>query len=93
MKRVVFRYRFKADCAAENEVLVPGLFDELARMTPGNVRYCSLKLGDGVSSVHIMEAAEGHPLADLSALSRRLWRKPATGASSTPIGAYRLFEV
>jgi hypothetical protein len=72
--------------------LVRGLFDELARMAPANVRYCSLKLGDGVSSVHIMEAAEGHLLADLSALSRRLRRKPATGARSTPIGAYRLFE-
>jgi hypothetical protein len=58
MKRVVLRYRFTADRAAENEVLVRGLFDELARMAPGNVRYCSLKLGDGVSSVHIMEAAE-----------------------------------
>jgi hypothetical protein len=65
----------------------------LREWRPDNVRYCSLKLGDGVSSVHIMEAAEGHPLADLSALSRRLWRKLATGASSTPIDEYRLFEV
>lgn len=73
MKRVVLRYRFAADRAAENEVLVCGLFDELARMAPANVRYCSLKL---------MEAAEGHLLADLSALSRRLRRKPATGARS-----------
>jgi hypothetical protein len=35
MKRVVFRYSFWADRAAENEVLVRGLFDELARMAPG----------------------------------------------------------
>jgi hypothetical protein len=72
MKRVVLRYRFTADRAAENEVLVRGLFDELARMAPGNVRYCSLKLGDGVSLSSHHGSGGGHPLADLSALSTRL---------------------
>jgi hypothetical protein len=67
MKRVLVRYRVKADLAAENEAFVKGVFEDLARTAPSGLRYSSLKLEDGVTFVHIMDAEAGATLTSLPA--------------------------
>ena len=70
MKRIIVRYKVKADRAAENERYITKVFEQLKREQPSGVRYASFKLDDGVSFVHIVsiETADGsNPLRELSA--------------------------
>jgi hypothetical protein len=53
MSNVMVRYKVKPERAAENEELVRGVYDELARDAPDGFRYATLVLEDGVSFVHI----------------------------------------
>ena len=53
MKRVVVRYKLKADRVLEHEDLIHKLFAELATARPAGLSYRALKLEDGVSFVHI----------------------------------------
>ena len=54
MRRLMVRYKIKADRVAENERYVAAVFEELRRnQTPG-LRYASFKLADGLSFVHIV---------------------------------------
>ena len=53
MRRVMVRYKVKADRAAENESYVKKVFEQLERERPAGVRYATFKLDDGVSFVHI----------------------------------------
>ena len=53
MKRVMVRYKVKADRATENERYIASVFEQLKREQPPGLRYASFKLGDGVSFVHI----------------------------------------
>jgi hypothetical protein len=70
MKRVMVRYRVKADRAAENERYIQAVFAELARARPAGLRYASFKAADGVSFVHIafVETADAsNPLTAVGA--------------------------
>lgn len=70
MKRVMVRYRVKADRAEENERYIRAVFEELARTKPAGLRYASFKLADGVSFVHVaqVDTADGkNPLFDIDA--------------------------
>jgi len=70
MKRMMIRYKVKADRATENERYISGVFEQLKREKPSGLRYAAFKLDDGVSFVHIVsiESADGSsPLNDLSA--------------------------
>jgi hypothetical protein len=70
MKRMMIRYKVKADRAIENERYITSVFEQLKRDTPSGVRYAAFKLDDGVSFVHIVsvETADGsNPLGALSA--------------------------
>ena|SRR5438477_1229973 len=96
MKRVLIRYRVKADRAAENEAFVRGVFEQLEQAALPGLRYSSLKLEDGVSFVHIMEAEAGATLTGLAAfksfselISDRCDDQP-TAMAFTPVGNYRL---
>jgi hypothetical protein len=98
MRYVMVRYRIKPDRVAENEALVRGVYDELARTQPAGFRYATLKLPDGVSFVHIAEAEEGqNPLSAVAAfqtfqegMGERCDEPPAV-TELTAIGSYRLF--
>ena len=70
MKRVMVRYKVKADRAAENESYITRVFEQLKGDQPPGLRYASFKLDDGVSFVHLvsLEATNGsNPLSTLSA--------------------------
>jgi hypothetical protein len=100
MKRMLVRYKVKAEYAAENETFIRDVFDALAQAAPPGLRYCSLKLDDGVSFVHIVETAtEDNPLNLLPAfraftaeIRARCQEQPvATGFE--PVGSYRIFTL
>lgn len=70
MKRMMVRYKVKADRAAENESYITKVFEQLKREQPSGLGYASFKLDDGVSFIHIVsiEGADGsNPLRELSA--------------------------
>ncbi len=47
MKRLMVRYKVKADRVAENERYVRQVFEQLERDRPAGLRYASFKLEDG----------------------------------------------
>ena len=54
MKRLMVRYKVRAERAAENERYIASVFEQLDRDRPPGLRYASFKLDDGVSFVHIV---------------------------------------
>src|SRR5262245_61175286 len=99
MKRMMIRYKVKADRAAENERYIEAVFEALERERPEGLRYGSFKLADGVSFVHLVsvEAADGvNPLATLPAfkaftaqIAERCEEAPVA-VELKEVGAYRL---
>jgi len=101
MKRVMVRYRVRADQAGENERYIGQVFAELEREQPAGLRYASFKLDDGVSFVHIasIETADGvNPLVALpsfkefSARIKDRCDEPPVTAELHEVGAYRLLS-
>ena len=100
MKRVMVRYKVKADRATENESYITKVFEQLKRDKPPGLRYVSFKLDDGVSFVHIvsLEAVDGsNPLGELSAFKaftaeiRDRCEEPPVAAELKEVGSYRFF--
>jgi hypothetical protein len=100
MKRVMVRYKVKADRAAENELYVRSVFEQLQRDRPPGLRYATFKLADGVSFVHIAshEAADGgDPLRKLAAFKaftaeiKDRCEDPPVVAELTEVGSYGFF--
>lgn len=100
MRRMMIRYKVKADRALENERYITGVFEQLKRENPSGLRYAVFKLDDGVSFVHIvsLEAADGsHPLNNLSAFKtftaeiQDRCEEPPVAADLNEIGSYALF--
>ena len=58
-KRVMVRYKVKADRAAENEKFIADVFEELKRGQPSGLHYAAFKLDDGVSFVHVVSEETG----------------------------------
>jgi hypothetical protein len=70
MRRVMVRYRVKADQVAANEALVRAVYEELRHAQPSGFRYATFKLDDGVSFVHIALVEDGgNPLAQIEAFN------------------------
>jgi len=100
MKRMMVRYKVKADRVAENERYITSVFEQLKREQPPGLRYASFKLDDGVSFMHIVsvETADGsNPLRELPAfkaftaeISDRCEAPPVT-ADLQEIGSYAVF--
>jgi hypothetical protein len=98
MKRVVVRYKVKADRLEEHEALVRNVFAELATARPAGLAYHALKLEDGVSFIHVatVSTADGqNPLSSLPAfkafvanIADRCEEKPVN-SPAIAIGAYR----
>jgi hypothetical protein len=66
MKQVMVRYKVKPERAAENEELVGGVYDELARTEPAGLHYATFQLDDGVSFVHLAMTETGDGPSPLS---------------------------
>jgi len=101
MKRVLVRYRVKADRAAENEAYVKKVFEELAQTAPGGIRYATFKLDDGVSFVHLasIETEDGsNPLGETAAFKafqaeiKDRCEEPPAAVDLNEIGSYRFFS-
>ena len=100
MKRVLVRYKVKADRAAENEAYIAKVFEQLKKEQPAGLRYASFKLADGVSFVHLasLETEDGsHPLGELAAFKtftshiKERCEEPPLATELAEIGSYRLF--
>lgn len=100
MKRIMVRYKVKADRAGDNETYVRAVFDALQAKSPPGFRYATFKLADGVSFVHIasVETADGsNPLLQLpefkafSESVRDRCEEPPVSVDITEVGSYRFF--
>lgn len=100
MKRMMVRYKVKADRAAENQAYIEQVFAELQRAAPVGLRYASFKQSDGVSFVHWVahETENEHtPLTQLPAfqafqagIKDRCEEQPVA-TELTEIGSYQFF--
>ena len=54
-KKVVVRYKLKADRVEENELFVKAVYRQLYERQPEGIHYATYKLSDGVSFVHILK--------------------------------------
>src|SRR5215467_1371601 len=98
MNRVMVRYRVKLEQAAENEVLVRAVYEELHETRPQGLRYATFKLDDGVTFVHLAEHdADGPnqltPLASFKGFQEDIAERcddPPIVSEVSTIGAYRL---
>jgi hypothetical protein len=100
MRRVMVRYKVKADHVATNEELVRAVYEELQRTQPAGLRYATFQLDDGVSFVHLasIETEDGHsPLSDVQAF-RQFQENIGARCDEAPvatelreIGSFRLF--
>jgi hypothetical protein len=100
MKRIMVRYRVKAEEAAQNRRFVEAVFAELRAAAPAGLRYASFVQPDGVSFVHIasVETADGgNPLTASAAfkafqagIKDRCDEQPVA-VELQEVGAYRMF--
>ena len=100
MKRVMVRYKVKADRAGENETFIKAVFEQLRRESPAGLRYASFKQPDGVSFVHIasIETIDGsNPLGELAAFKAFIAEikarcdEPPVAVELDEIGSYQFF--
>ena len=100
MRRVMVRYRVKADKAEENVAYVMKVFEELHAQQPDGLRYATFRLDDGVSFIHFasIETDDGtNPLAATDAFKEfQKEIKDRCEEGPTPVdlhtvGAYRAF--
>lgn len=101
MKRVIVRYKVKADRAAENVEFVKNVFAELTASAPADLRYATFQADDGVSFTHIasIETADGsNPLAATAAFKKfqaEIKDRCEIPPAPTPvelIGSYRFMD-
>ncbi len=95
MRRVMVRYRVKADRVAEHEALIRAVFDELATTSPAGIRYGAWKLPDGLSFVHVaFVEAESNPLNAIAAFAaftekiKERCDEPPTTVDLASVGMY-----
>ncbi len=100
MKRVMVRYKLKADRVEENEQLVRNVYEGLRQAAPDGLRYATFKLEDGVSFVHVasIETDGSNPLPQLPAFQafqagiKERCEEPPAAVDLTEIGSYRFFN-
>ncbi len=91
----MIRYKTRPDAANENARLVAAVYAALAEADPGEFRYITYRLSDGVTFVHVAHhEGETNPLSSLSAfaefqkdLANRCVEPPQPMAA-TIVGAY-----
>ena len=95
-KTVIVRYRTHPEAAEENARLVEGVFTSLAEVDPGELKYTTYRLADGVTFVHVAHLfGTENPLATLPTfvefqreLPQRCVEPPAS-SEATVVGSYR----
>jgi hypothetical protein len=95
-RTLVIRYKTRPDAADENSRLVEAVYASLAALNPGDFRYATYRLADGVTFVHIAEqAGPDNPLTTLPAfaefqrgLAERCVEPPAP-SEATVVGSHR----
>ena len=101
MKRIMVRYKVKAEKAEENENYIKNVFDELNQSRPDGLRYASFKLEDGVSFVHIasIETESGDNPLSLSSAFKSFQENIKDRCEELPvavdlhtIGSYRFLD-
>ncbi len=101
MKRILVRYKVKADRAAENEGYIKKVFEELKQTGPDGIRYASFKQNDGLSFVHFasIETEGGdNPLTETQAFKafvadiKDRCEEPPVAVDLNEIGSYRFFD-
>ena len=97
MRRVLVRYKVKADRAQENITFIQKVFDELIDSQLEGVRYAAFKQSDGVSFVHLASIeTDGNPLAQTQAFKafqaqlRDRCEVPPAVEELEMIGSYRM---
>ena len=94
-KNVIVRYRTRPDTAEENACLVEDVYTALAELEPGDFRYTTYRLADGVTFVHVAHVeGTANPLPTLPAfadfqreLAQRCDEQPAP-MEATVVGSY-----
>ena len=101
MKRVLVRYKVKADKAQQNIEYIQEVFSALDKSKPEGLRYASFKLEDGLSFIHIasIETEDGeNPLLsydEFKAFTQDIasrCEEPPIASTAETIGNYRVFE-
>jgi len=93
-RAVVVRYRTRPDTADDNERLIKAVFEELAAVRPGGIRYFTVRV-DETTFVHTaVFDSDANPLDDLpafqtftSGIRDRCEEPPATAARRL-VGSY-----
>ena len=96
-RNVIVRYRTHPEAADENARLVEEVYAALAEADPGDFRYTTYRLADGVTFLHLAEQ-EGpdNPLTMLpafAAFQRDLQERcaePPAPSEATVVGSYGL---
>ena len=101
MKRLIVRYKVKADRADENQKYIRNVYEELHRISPSGLRYVTFRLIDGVSFVHIVSVEtdnDSNPLIEIPAfksfnagINERCEEQPVL-TEMTEVGSYRFLE-
>jgi hypothetical protein len=101
VKRMMVRYKVKADRAGENIGYARAVYDQLARERPAGLRYATFKLDDGVSFVHIVSHETDDDSSPLTAqaafqafvaeISERC-EEPPVSTELHEIGSYAFFD-
>jgi hypothetical protein len=94
-RNVIVRYRTRPDAADENVRLVEAVYAALAETDPGDFRYTTYRLADGVTFVHVAgHDGPDNPLTTLPAfaefqrdLKERCEEGPAP-SEATIVGSY-----
>lgn len=101
MKRVIVRYKVKADRGGENVAFVKKVFDELEANGPQGLRYATFQAEDGVSFTHVasIETDDGtNPLSGTSAFKafqaelKDRCDEPPNATTVELVGNYRVFN-
>jgi len=64
-RAVVVRYRTRPDTADDNERLIKAVFEELAAVRPGGIRYFTVRLDDTTFVHTAVFDSDANPLDDL----------------------------
>ena len=98
MRRVIVRYRVKAECAEENRQFVEKVYAELNQSQPAGLRYATFRASDGLTHFHIafVDTPDGkNPLngspafAAFSAAVRDRCDEPPVALEVEELGSYR----
>lgn len=100
MRRIMVRYRVKADRLTEHLGFIGRVFDELRLKHPDGLRYGAFRLADGVSFVHLtsIETSDGmNPLTQIAAFKEFSERikdrcdEPPVAVDLDEVATFRLY--